>query len=112
MSERIIKLQSQQAFNETWTPADVTTNPPILKLVDFTIPAGGQYDLSKSYININMETVDAPFAGGADQNGLQAPVQNATDTAFYNNDIVLNTNTGNGNNYSNKTEEWLRVLDP
>ena len=108
MSERIIKLQSQQAFNETWTPADVTTNPPILKLVDFTIPAGGQYDLSKSYININMETVDAPFAGGADQNGLQAPVQDATDTAFYNNDIVLNTNTGNGNNYSNSCSAMVR----
>ena len=44
MSERIIKLQSQQAFNETWIPV---TETPVHKLIDFTIPSGGQYDFSK-----------------------------------------------------------------
>ena len=91
MSERIIKLQSQQAFNETWKPASET---PIGKLIDFTIPANGTYDLGKSYININMETVNAAFAGGADHLGNTAPPgEVASDTALYNNDIVLTQTT-------------------
>ncbi len=108
MSERIIKLQSQQAFNETWKPASET---PVHKLVDFTIPSGGQYDLSKSYININMEAVNAAYAGTADSDGVVAPTQGATDTAFYNNDIVLETNTANNNNYNASCSTLVRNAD-
>ena len=109
MSERIIKLQSQQAFNETWKPASET---PIGKLIDFTIPANGTYDLGKSYININMETVNAAFAGGADSLGNTAPPgEVADDTALYNNDIVLTTDQNNTDHYNVSCSALVRNAD-
>tara|TARA_R110000803_G_scaffold5830_4_gene19140 strand:- start:584 stop:2206 length:1623 start_codon:yes stop_codon:yes gene_type:complete len=111
MTERIVKLQSQQPFNETWKPADVVANPPVHKLVDFTIPSGGTYDLSKSYININMEAVNAAYSGAADSDGVVEPVKNSTDTALYNNDIVLNTNTGNIKDYNTSCSALVRNAD-
>ena len=91
MSEKIIKLQSQQAFNETWLPA----NNPIIKLADFQIPGGGgsQYDFSSSYININMEVVASPTTD-TDSAGVNQPTSALpTDTALYNNDIALQMGT-------------------
>ena len=89
MSEKIIKLQSQQAFNETWLPA----NKPIIKLADFQIPGGSQYDFSSSYININMEVV-ASATSDTDSAGVNQPTSALpTDTALYNNDIALQMGT-------------------
>ena len=80
MSERILKLQSDQNFAEVAVPYAFTQ-----KLIDFRIPASGMtYDLSKSYINLNMQ-VDS--VGNLDSNGAAIPGAVASDTALFNNDI-------------------------
>ena len=80
MSERILKLQSDQNFQEVAVPFAFTQ-----KLIDFRIPASGMtYDLSKSYINLNMQ-VDS--VGNLDSNNAAIPGTVATDTALFNNDI-------------------------
>lgn len=80
MSERILKLQSDQNFAEV-----AVQNAFTQKLIDFRIPASGMtYDLAKSYININMQ-VDS--VGNLDSNGAAIPGAVASDTALFNNDI-------------------------
>ena len=81
MSEQVIKIQSQQGFSEQAAPGSF-----IRKLVDFIIPGGGgnSYDLSKSYININVELANLNIASG-----LAAPAGIlSSDTALFNTDIV------------------------
>jgi len=66
--ERIIKIQSDNAITQTLAPAQsgAAPNVPTQQLLDFRIPANtGVYDLSKSYISINMKCEDnAPAARG------------------------------------------------
>lgn len=88
--EKILKLQSQQGFTETSTvdPA-VPGNQRFVnsKLVDFIIPGSGTYDLSKSYININMNVNSVKPAGLVIEGEL------ATDTAIYNDEIEFINST-------------------
>ena len=53
--EKIIKIQSENSIVQTFQNFAGTVLPPTQKLLDFTIPRGGVYDLSKSYIAINLE---------------------------------------------------------
>ena len=56
--EKILKIQSEQGFSETAIADPAAVGQFInSKLVDFIIPGNGTYDLSKSYVNINMEVV-------------------------------------------------------
>ena len=88
--EKILKLQSQQGFTETSTvdPA-VPGNQRFInsKLVDFIIPGSGTYDLSKSYININMNVNSVKPAG------LVIGGELSTDTAIYNDEIEFVNST-------------------
>jgi len=52
--EKIIKIQSDNSIAQIY---DQTQAGPSQKLVDFTIPQGGVYDLSKSYVSIKMKPV-------------------------------------------------------
>ena len=54
MSDKVIRITSQQGFSEQWTNA---APPTSLNLCDFTIPRGLNVDLSKSYIAFNAEIV-------------------------------------------------------
>jgi len=58
MTDKIIRLSSQQGFSDSWS----TTAPTRLNLLDFTIPSGLIVDLSKSYVAFNTQ-ID-PTAGG------------------------------------------------
>ena len=88
--EKILKLQSQQGFTETSSvdPA-IPGNQRFInsKLVDFIIPGSGTYDLSKSYININMSVNSVKPAGLVIEGEL------ATDTAIYNDEIEFVNST-------------------
>ena len=81
MSEQVIKIQSQQGFSEQASPGGF-----VRKLVDFIIPGGGgnSYDLSKSYININVELARLNIALGLGTPGGLL----SSDTALFNTDIV------------------------
>jgi len=80
MSERILKLQSDQNFAEV-----ALQNKFTQKLIDFQIPASGMtYDLGRSYINLNME-VNNP--GQLDSNGVKPTGAVDSDTALFNNDL-------------------------
>ena len=72
--EKVIKLQSDNQFTEEAVPGAFTT----CKLLDFTIPGNGTYDLSKSYISINAELLLNDPVGGGPAGAL------GTDTALYN----------------------------
>jgi hypothetical protein len=50
MSDKVIRLTSQQGFADQWTNA---TTPKTLSLVDFTIPSGLVVNMKKSYISFN-----------------------------------------------------------
>lgn len=65
MSDKVIRIASQQGFSDSWTTAD----PSNLNLLDFTIPSGMIVDLSKSYIAFNTEVTHA--AGGNFATGLE-----------------------------------------
>ena len=54
--EKIIKIQSDNSIAGVY---DGVGGSPSQKLVDFTIPQGGVYDLSKSYISIKLKPVVA-----------------------------------------------------
>ena len=85
--EQILKLQSEQGFSETAKPAEFINS----KLIDLIIPGNtGSYDFSKSYINLNMELVNAP-------NANQSGSVTANDTALYSNEIVYNGDLGGAN---------------
>ena len=82
--EQILKIQSEQGFSETAKPTEFNNS----KLIDLIIPGNtGSYDLSKSYVNLNMGLVNAP---SADQPASAV----TTDTALYNNEIIYNGNLG------------------
>ena len=49
--EKIIKLQSDNSITQTFNN---TATHPTNKLLDFTIPAGGVFDLSRCYVAINI----------------------------------------------------------
>ena len=51
--EKVIKIQSNNSFVQTID--NENTLPPTQKLLDFVIPKGEVYDLSRSYISINIE---------------------------------------------------------
>ena len=51
--EKIIKIQSDNSLVQTFD--NDNTLPPTQKLLSFTIPKGEVYDLSRSYISINIE---------------------------------------------------------
>ena len=86
--EQILKIQSEQGFAETAKPQAFINS----KLIDLIIPGStGSYDFSKSYININMEVINA---ANASQSATANP---AVDTALYNNEIIYNGNLGNTN---------------
>ena len=63
MSEKVIKISSQQGFSGTFGGAVVP--PSSLNLVDFVIPSGLNVDLSRSYMSfnsqINNSTNDTPI---------------------------------------------------
>ena len=84
--EKILKIQSEQGFSESaLADAGGTGNFINSKLVDFMVPGNGTYDLSKSYININMEVVSTQAGAGA----LTPTGVLASDTALYNNEIQI-----------------------
>ena len=84
--EKILKIQSEQGFSETAIADPAAVGQFInSKLVDFIIPGNGTYDLSKSYVNINMEVVSEQAGLG----GLTPTGVTPADTAIYNNDIQL-----------------------
>jgi len=58
--ERVVKLQSINSINQEFTNAG--GNNPTKKIVDFKIPEGGVYDLSSSYIALDMELLDPTAA--------------------------------------------------
>ena len=92
--ESVIKIESEQGFSETWTPADFVNNPAQQKLLDFIIPAGtGTYDLGKSWVNLNVEILDKGTAGAG-----EAATTGATsaDTALFNNGISMNDQNSTG----------------
>ena len=82
--EKIIKLQSDNQFSEEAVPGAFTT----CKLLDFTIPHNGTYDLSKSFISINAELLLQDPVAGAPTGKL------GTDTALYNCGLSMKTVTG------------------
>ncbi len=51
--EKVIKIQSDNSFVQTFDNDNAL--PPTQKLLNFTIPRGEVYDLSRSYISINIE---------------------------------------------------------
>ena len=86
--EKIIKLQSDNQFSEEAVPGAFTT----CKLLDFTIPGNATYDLSKSFIAINIELLPAnPVAGPPVGINTQA----TPDTALYNTGLRMNSDGGN-----------------
>jgi hypothetical protein len=88
--EKILKLQSQQGFTETSSVDPAVPGNQLFinsKLVDFIIPGSGTYDLSKSYININMNVNSVKPAGVVIEGEL------ATDTAIYNDEIEFVNST-------------------
>lgn len=94
MSERILKLQSEQNFAEVALPGAFTQ-----KLADFRIPASGMtYDLSRSYISLNMEV---QCLTQFDTNGVKPLGTVADDTALFNNDIAFDAGSGNKHLASN-----------
>ena len=52
--EKILKLQSEQGFSESAKPTEFINS----KLIDFVIPRGACYDLSKSFINTNESIIN------------------------------------------------------
>lgn len=66
MSDKIIRIGSQQGFAESWTNASAPTS---LNLVDFEIPPGMVIDMTKSYMSFNTQINPAAAAGTiADRN--------------------------------------------
>ena len=82
--ESVIKIESDQGFSETWNPSLFTSKPAQQKLIDFIIPGGtGTYDLGKSWINLNVEVLNAAPADAATQGVV------SSDTALYNNGLAM-----------------------
>ena len=103
--EKILKIQSEQGFSETAIPAAFINS----KLLDIIIPGNGTYDLSQSYINVNMEVVT--FANGAGQGGNIPAGFVPSDTALYNNEIRFIQDITNGRAYRSKCAVMVRNAD-
>ena len=103
--EKILKIQSEQGFSETAIPAAFINS----KLLDIIIPGNGTYDLSQSYINVNMEVVT--FANGAGKGGNIPAGFLPSDTACYNNEIRFVQDIANGNSYRSKCAVMVRNAD-
>tara|TARA_R110000803_G_scaffold3707_3_gene12603 strand:- start:2618 stop:4231 length:1614 start_codon:yes stop_codon:yes gene_type:complete len=89
--ESVIKIESDQGFSETWNPSLFTSKPAQQKLIDFIIPGGtGTYDLGKSWINLNVEVLNAAPADAATQGVV------SSDTALYNNGLCLDDQNSTG----------------
>jgi len=103
MSERIVKLQSQQNYQEI-----AAVGAFVNKLADFVIPASGlTYDLGKSYININMEVGN----NGKDTIGGIPDGVLATDTALYNNDLAISDSKALGSQHLSSNSALIRNAD-
>ena len=86
--ESVIKIESEQGFSETWTPANWNTAPAQQKLIDFIIPSNtGTYDLGKSWVNLNVEILDKGTAGAGE---VATAGATSADTALFNNGISMN----------------------
>ena len=104
MTERIIKLQSQQNYQEIAIAGAFTQ-----KLVDFHIPASGlTYDLAKSYININMQVTNNGLTetGGVAPDGVLD-----TDSALFSNDLSLASSNARGNVRLSSNAAMVRNAD-
>ena len=85
--ESVIKIESEQGFSETWTPANYIAAPAQQKLLDFIIPSNtGTYDLGKSWVNLNVEILDK----GTTADGSATDGATSSDTALFNNGISMN----------------------
>ena len=103
--EKILKIQSEQGFSETAIPAAFINS----KLLDIIIPGNGTYDLSQSYINVNMEVVS--FANGAGKGGNIPAGFVQSDTACYNNEIRFLQDSTNTSAYRSKCAVMVRNAD-
>ena len=100
MSTQMIKIQSSQGFTEKAVPGTF-----IRKLVDFIIPGSGNYDLSKSYINLNVELENLlPLNANADFNADPGKYSGAfnADVAFGNQVVPTSTLVRNCQMFSSK----------
>ena len=92
--ESVIKIESEQGFSETWTPANFITAPAQQKLLDFIIPSNtGTYDLGKSWVNLNVEILDKGTAGAGE---VATAGATSADTALFNNGISMNDQNNTG----------------
>ena len=104
--ESVIKIESEQGFSESWFPADFVNNPAQQKLMDFIIPANtGTYDLGKSWINVNVEILNAAPADAATQ-GI-----GPTDTAIYNNGLAFTDQASTGTKNLSDPASLVRNAD-
>ena len=87
--EKILKIQSEQGFTETSTAAAGVQTFINSKLVDLVIPGSGTYDLSKSYININMNVISKKPTG----DDIEGYVQATDEAAMYNNNLRFTSST-------------------
>jgi len=99
--EKIIKLQSDNQFSEEAVNGTFTT----CKLLDFTIPGNGTYDLSKSFISINAELVLTDPATGAPAG---VGTQSTPDTALYNAGISMRTIAGDATAFVQQSASLVR----
>lgn len=97
MSDRVIRITSQQGFSDSW---ENTEKPTGLNLLDFTIPRGMNINMEKSYIAINAQ-IDSNSAYPVNSSlylGVQNDVKvNVPTTALIRN-ASLNNDRGNVEN--------------
>ena len=67
MSDKVIRIGSQQGFADVWNNA---TPPTALNLVDFEIPRGLIVDMTKSYVAFNTEIQPETATAGATNNAF------------------------------------------
>tara|TARA_R100000541_G_scaffold8445_1_gene15986 strand:- start:100 stop:1689 length:1590 start_codon:yes stop_codon:yes gene_type:complete len=85
--EQILKIGSEQSFSERAKPTEFINS----KLIDLIIPGStGSYDLSKSYISLNMETINAA-------NAAQPATATGEEGTLYNNEIIYSGDLGGTN---------------
>lgn len=105
MSERIIKLQSQQNFQEI-----AAEGAFLSKLIDFNIPSSGlTYDLSKSYINLNISVQN--LTGKNSAGNVPDGVILGDDDAMYNNDLGLTDGSAAKNSNISSNSAIVRNAD-
>jgi hypothetical protein len=95
MSDKVIRIGSQQGFAESWVNANA---PSSLNLVDFEIPAGMVVDLTKSYVAFNTELTPSAQAFASAGSGVGNKGQFATDSPI-NSMLRLNNLGADGEAY-------------